>query len=488
MSTSRSHTDTRIQGWTQGTWHRSSDDSYTSPFTVLSMANADSPPTTPPDSSDLGVSVISPSSRNDIFSVAKPQPMPAPRLALSISSGSSNATTTGSSPCSSTKNSLFFGSSPLQPVRSPTLASPAPFTPVSLDVPLTARPLPGSNSLDRPSYGRSSTEERERERARIRQSRDQVDFRLCPSKEYLLGEGRHCNVFLGSYRLKPRQRKQRGASQTTHLYDVDQADQQQEEAAWQLCAIKRLHADRQSQLLGLDEAFALRRLGPHPHVVSLIDIRDEVQLTSTASTHSPGMAADLGLGLPSSLAPPQPHTASSHGRSTSESTHAHSHSHSHAQLQLHSRSPERTDEGGMHRRLASQPLSAVSYDSMPVVRIAGPDDEGDVWPHTRARSPSEAGSNTVTPLASPLPTPAVSPTPSGSSSNSSNDPPRLLILLELLPHSLSTFAKRNPERVDWPMWRTWALQIAETIEWMHGKGCVHADIKKENILVSSSTA
>ncbi|PWN97424.1 kinase-like protein [Tilletiopsis washingtonensis] len=294
-------------------------------------------------------------SRNDIFSAASPSLTPAPRPAAAAAANSSPASVTS-------KNSLFFGSSPVAPaprasLLSPTASpSPAPAPGASRSPPRRVSELgaAGPSSLasaERPSYGRSSTEERERERDRIRKSKD-MDFRLCPTRDYLLGEGRHCNVFLGSYRLKRRRRERRGAARgAASESDVS-------ESYWQLCAVKRLHADRQSQLLGLDEAFALRRLGPHPNIVSLIDIRDETAIADPTT---------------------------------------------------------------------------------------------------------------------PSPTPG---TPS--------DPPRLLILLELLPHSLRSFARRNPERIGWLRWKTWALQLAGTVEWMHARGCVHVDIKPENILLTDS--
>jgi serine/threonine protein kinase len=70
--------------------------------------------------------------------------------------------------------------------------------------------------------------------------------------------------------------------------------------------------------------------------------------------------------------------------------------------------------------------------------------------------------------------------PAGSSST---DPPRLLILLELLPLSLATYSQRHSSRIDVFFWLHWACELATTLEWMHGKGCVHCDIKPENILL-----
>ena len=53
-----------------------------------------------------------------------------------------------------------------------------------------------------------------------------------------------------------------------------------------MCAVKRVDADRESQLAGLEEAFALRRLGPHPHIVQLITVLDELRWRSDAPSTS----------------------------------------------------------------------------------------------------------------------------------------------------------------------------------------------------------
>jgi serine/threonine protein kinase len=269
--------------------------------------------------------------------------------------------------------------------------------------------------------------------------------------------------------------------------EVQTEEELAEESYWQLCAVKRLHADRQSQLLGLDEAFALRRLGPHPNIVSLIDIRDEVELPTPVSLpgasgntwasmphDAPQPAASplaLGKGLPSRNGSISTIGGSAHARSSSTA-------HSRADLGLReptaapaSHASDAAHAIALHRRLASQPSGPSQL--LPEVRVAGPDEDG-VGPLAH-RSPSPAQS--IADSTTPSPTPG---TPS--------DPPRLLILLELLPHSLRSFARRNPERIGWLRWKTWALQLAGTVEWMHARGCVHVDIKPENILVSSSSA
>ena len=95
-----------------------------------------------------------------------------------------------------------------------------------------------------------SLEERKSEEQRIRAHNDKISLRLFLNKPFKLGEGRNSEVYLGAY----------------HRERVDDSDTYVD---WHLCAVKRVQADQESQLAGLQEAFALRRLGPHPHICLL---------------------------------------------------------------------------------------------------------------------------------------------------------------------------------------------------------------------------
>jgi len=186
-----------------------------------------------------------------------------------------------------------------------------------------------------PSFGRMSVDERETEKRRIR-SEQNIDIRVFLERAFKLGEGRSSEVYLGAY--APR----------SH-------DQTTKSVSWQLCAVKRLQVDRESQLAGLEEAFALRRLGHHEHIVRLLGVLDEVEFRVQDSA---------------------------------EMRQAH------------------------------------------------------------------------------------------------DDPPHLLIVLEYLPFSLGSFVRRRPTAVTLPQWLDWALQLASTIQWLHQRGCVHGDIKQENVLLT----
>lgn len=301
---------------------------------------------------------------------------------------------------------------------------------------------------ERPSYGRANTEERAKEMDRVRRNNAEVDFRLCPVKDYLLGEGRHCTVYLGSFRSKHAVGKTAG----------DGSDHRH----WTLCAIKRLHADRQSQLLGLEEAFALRRLGPHPNIVGLISIRDEVELVVTSPTDHLEASSWSGVAIPLSLSREQQEEMQTISPSSSIGLTSHWRSSSDSQAEPVIASEKSIHRMQTHRRQISTPTSG------PVVKVASP--EGDeVFSSTmqlQAFSWEDTSNSSLV-------------------DSSSADPPRLLMLLELLPYSLSSFAKKNPDKVDLAQWKQWALQLTGVVEWLHCKGCVHADLKPENVLLTS---
>ncbi|TKY86573.1 hypothetical protein EX895_004722 [Sporisorium graminicola] len=331
------------------------------------------------------------------------------------------------------------------------------------------------------SLGRASTEECLQEEARIRATKH-VDFRLCPTNDFLLGEGRHCSVYLGSYR--PR-------------LDAVPSDSS---TAWRLCAVKRLHADRQSQLLGLEEAFALRRLGTHPNVIQLIDIRDEVEFAAS-SQHTPQPSTPdppqrrkeqssaqlgIGLGLPRSASRSPNGGHASHSRSTSDMTgkdELRNEAQSHKRALAHEKQHEAALARGIlheadsivssrepHRSRVStlgHPQSAIL--PTPTFLVQGPD--GDALDARPTYNHSLADSDIATARRS-------------SSNASTINPPRLLILLELLPNNLALFARKHRERIDLQQWFDWALQISEALLFLHEKGCVHADIKKENMLLT----
>jgi hypothetical protein len=160
------------------------------------------------------------SSRNDLFSTSLaqiPPPRPPPPLSQSISS--------------SRTSSFFDVASPPTPSRQLPLGRPSPLNlvPGSRHSSGTAEPLsPLHQSPSLPSVASSSWQ------PPIPPRSDDVSLRFLPDPTYHLGEGRYATVYLASYK--------------------------QQSAGWQLCAAKRMSPDRDSQTMGLREAFFLNRL------------------------------------------------------------------------------------------------------------------------------------------------------------------------------------------------------------------------------------
>ncbi|EPQ29290.1 uncharacterized protein PFL1_03045 [Pseudozyma flocculosa PF-1] len=494
---------------------------------------------------------VKPPSKNDIFNSRSvwiaPAPAPPPALPVDRSSSgrgpsiseSPASPPTAAAPRTASKTSLFFASSSTPTVTPPPsasrsrasadlpsssasqAASPQGTEPSSSALKTTAAgqlPAEGIGGGGRPtgghsrksSLGRANTEEREREEARIRQAKD-VEFRLCPSREFLLGEGRHCNVFLGSYYSKRKQAESDPGSPGRSAGSL-RARLDLKGPHWKLCAIKRLHADRQSQLLGLDEAFALRRLGAHPNIIRLIDIRDEVEFTPSPqpSPRAPprDMLSDLGKGLPSARsggAARAGNVSTAAGRELSESTAPSSpHSHGRSTSDMTGKAEVLSEARTLKRALAAQTEAEVAGDwendsatlgkasaarktgslrverrgprhsEVPTLKIASP--EKDRLDLGRFGAEGQDASGDASRASS---SPLLPPASAGAA-----DTPRLLILLELLPNSLANYTRLHPERVDLEQWHCWAREMTSAVAWLHDRGCIHADLKKENMLLT----
>lgn len=312
----------------------------------------------------------------------------------------------------------------------------------SPSTPIHTAPTSGSVTTNSPS---GSLRMRPRSIKRRRRRLHPVSYRLFPVQDYFLAEGRYCDVYLGSYLppMRPGSSSHfsldqshghlhpgmvevapgggtgmNGATNPTHLFTAETAHAQHfpegqhspappSPCEWRLCAVKRLHADTTSQLVGLDEAYALRRLGKHPGIVQLIDIVDEM--------------------LTSPQAPPQaPSASSTPGRLVSLNPDA-SHEANEAAVQHH-RKLEHSDFPGK------------------------PDQH--IKPDAHFPPPDKA------------------------------DSPRLLILLELLPHSLGSYVNAHPQAVDLTQWLEWAIQLSAAVGYMHSRGAIHGDIKLDNCLLT----
>ncbi|CAD6977147.1 unnamed protein product, partial [Tilletia controversa] len=303
-----------------------------------------------------------------------------------------------------------------------------------------------------------------------------IRIRLILSNQYLLGIGSHSDVYLGSYRFR-----------------FQQASSPKSRPSWHLCAIKRLHPDRESLLLGLDEVFVLRRLGPHPNVVRLIDVRDEVDLVP-----------ERGAGGTHLLSTRLPLAGRRFISSSSSST-------ARAKQQQPLSAVLRANPGTpVEHRLSS--LSASSslapYGIRSIKGLAELEPDSPQRPNStfllaaptqrstrlhqshHARSTSDTyGDRSPTPPTGRVPDRSSPPSisvdnPPETSTTPNQDPPRMLLLLELLPHQLSTYARLHPHRVTYAQWLQWAHNLLSALAFFHARNLAHADIKKENCLLT----
>ncbi|KAL9940657.1 hypothetical protein V8E36_000145 [Tilletia maclaganii] len=337
-----------------------------------------------------------------------------------------------------------------------------------------------------------------------------IRIRLILSGQYLLGIGSHSDVYLGSYRFR---------SNSSSPNKKGRAARK-----WHLCAIKRLHPDRESLLLGLDEVFVLRRLGPHPNVVRLIDVRDEVDLvpeqgaggTQLLSTRfmagrkfiSPSVSHDSEHTAShtqpySAVAPAVPNLASAESRGAMSATSAFG---SAAQQSLKgtssnasSTTPEMSGPSTSQRStstfLAAPSLYARSHQGHARSTSDTYGDRSPTPPRNAAKrgarpgtgkSPSPPSEHSVNATSHEYQPDAGGKRPASNQGGFSTnaDPPRMLLLLELLPHQLSTYARLHPHRVTYTQWHRWATQLLSALAFFHARNLAHADIKKENCLLT----
>ena len=204
----------------------------------------------------------------------------------------------------------YARSEPVTPERSPT----SPVLPVSIP-PASLRPKnanrlsfskfrsspapPASAAADVPSISTSSSlpdELLDFVVPRVEELSQSIDLRLRMhfDRAHLLGEGRMSSVYLGAY-----QTAQSGVAKPQR---------------WQLCAIKRINSDAEAQYSASVEAYTLSRLeklrgamGPHPHIVRLIGIRNESEGEISSASAIEAAYDRLPASIP--IAPPLERTA-----------------------------------------------------------------------------------------------------------------------------------------------------------------------------------
>ncbi|KIO32770.1 hypothetical protein M407DRAFT_241250 [Tulasnella calospora MUT 4182] len=95
---------------------------------------------------------------------------------------------------------------------------------------------------------------------------ESVELRFSPTDDFCLGVGRYSRVYLASYRRGKSKSERRSVRPPTSLHDHhgeagSSGIPDEEGDTWNLCAVKKLEEDEESQRLGLREAWFLRQLG-----------------------------------------------------------------------------------------------------------------------------------------------------------------------------------------------------------------------------------
>lgn len=325
---------------------------------------------------------------------------------------------------------------------------------------------------------------------------DDIRLRLVPSSTYFLGEGRYARVYLAAYKRRRKSKKGKrggellgragwghyGAGGAEEKRQVNEDGDGLVGGDWRLCAVKRLAPDRESQTMGLREAFFLNRLMATT-APPFSEQDDQPPKSGRARAISP--LRDSFTQTP--LQTPRP-TPSRKSRTTNGSVYitkliavkedgegsAQSLSHP-----AHARSASdaiksqktKTSNGTATRQRSSTMLPAHSpTTAAPVDRVAAKVSVGCAEPDTIAHMPSFPSFPS---LAQAIRQEYAAPSLS-----------RLVLVLEHAPlGTLDRLLRTSPQLVGKKLWGRWAREGTEALEWVHGKGVVHADIKPGNLLV-----
>ena len=249
---------------------------------------------------------------------------------------------------------------------------------------------------------------------------------LSPLRHIFLVRGRYAKVYLASYRrdLKGKSKDMLG-EELPGCLTANPEGSGVVGGTWRLCAAKCMASDRESQTMGLREAFFLGRLrgsGINGKVSALSPLRSNGRDRRNGSIYVIKLIAVKEEHEPT-------RRQAAHSRSSSD--------------MKSGRALTRQRSSTCVDNIDNSAFSLLPSPSLPAL----------------AKS-----------------TKAAAPAPSSS---------RLLLLLE---HArlgtLDQLLRTSPNLVGKNMWERWARQGAEALEWVHAKGVVHADIKPGNLLVS----
>lgn len=324
---------------------------------------------------------------------------------------------------------------------------------------------------------------------------DDIKLRLLPSSTYFLGEGRYAKVYLAAYKRK-RKSKLKGkrggellgrAGLAHHKVGGAEETKQVNEDGdglvggdWRLCAVKRLAPDRESQTMGLREAFFLNRLmatttaspsseqdDQPPRARAISPLRESFGQTPLQTPEStPSLKSGITNGSVYIIkliavkedgeGPAQSSSHPAHARSASDAIKS---------------QKTTTGNGTPTRQRSSTMLPPHSpTTTAPVDRVAAKVSAGCAKPDT---IPNLSSFPSFPSLAQAIRQEYAAPSLS-----------RLVLVLEHAPlGTLDRLLRTSPQLIGKKLWGRWAREGTEALEWVHGKGVVHADIKPGNLLV-----
>jgi serine/threonine protein kinase len=297
---------------------------------------------------------------------------------------------------------------------------------------------------------------------------------------YLLGEGRYATVYLASYK---KDCKEKGRSRNPYLaygpnVRVTQSNspieaQGEEEmevneegdgfvgGSWRLCAAKKMAPDRQSQTMGLREAFFLNRLAatvtsPIDGLPSLLGGNTGLPLNSRRARavsplregsrrepnppNKPRNGSVYVIKLVAVKEDIPPRTTVGHGRSVSDAV----------------------QQGKLVRQRSSTMMNRLHQNTIPNRK-----DESQLT--------TTLNSHPSLPSLAKIANAEIETAPALS---------RLVLTLEHAPlGTMDRFLRTSPGLVGRRLWNRWATQTTDALSWVHEKGIVHADIKAGNLLV-----
>ncbi|KAE8540032.1 hypothetical protein D1P53_003970 [Cryptococcus gattii VGV] len=330
---------------------------------------------------------------------------------------------------------------------------------------------------------------------------DDIKLRLVPSSTYFLGEGRYAKVYLAAYKRK-RKSKLKGkrggellgrAGLGHHKVSGAEEKKQVNEDGdglvggdWRLCAVKRLAPDRESQTMGLREAFFLNRLmatttsplseqddrppkssGRARAISPLRDSFGQTPLQTPECAPSRKSRTTNGSVYITKLIAVKEDVEGSSAQSLSHPAHTRS-----ASDAIKSQKTK-TSNGTPTRQRSSTMLPPHSpTTTAPVDRVAAKVSVGCAKPDIIANMSSFPSFPS---LAQAIRQEYAAPSLS-----------RLVLVLEHAPlGTLDRLLRTSPQLVGKKLWGRWAREGTEALEWVHGKGVVHADIKPGNLLLTT---